>query len=56
MTEGSRSALIVGAGASAGLGAAYTWCFAREGYKVVLAGRSADKPELAVRERAKHQA
>jgi len=42
MTEGSRSALIVGAGASAGLGAAYTWCFAREGYKVVLADRSAD--------------
>ena len=29
---------------------AYAWCFAREGYKVVLVGRSADKPELAVRE------
>jgi hypothetical protein len=29
---------------------AYAWCFAREGYKVVRAGRSADKPELAVRE------
>jgi len=50
MTEGSRSALIVGAGVSAGLGAAYARRFAREGYKVLLAGRSADKLEVAVRE------
>jgi NAD(P)-dependent dehydrogenase (short-subunit alcohol dehydrogenase family) len=42
-----KSALVVGVGAVAGLGAAYGRRFAAAGYRVLLAGRSPDKVEAA---------
>ncbi len=44
------SVLIVGVGASQGLGAAIARRFAREGYPVVIAGRSPDKLEATLGE------
>jgi len=49
MTE-ARTALIVGVGASRGLGAAAARKFAKEGLHVVLAGRTADKVEKVANE------
>jgi NAD(P)-dependent dehydrogenase (short-subunit alcohol dehydrogenase family) len=45
-----KSALIVGVGASRGLGAAVARRFAREGFYVVVAGRTAEKLERVVAE------
>lgn len=50
MIDLGRSALIAGVGASAGLGAAYGRRFAAAGYRVLLAGRSAEKVEAVVSE------
>src|SRR3546814_12609554 len=50
MKDLQKSALIVGVGASAGLGAAYGRRFAKAGYRVVLAGRSAEKVEASAAE------
>lgn len=51
MSEASqRSALIVGAGAARGLGAAIARRFAAGGYAVVIAGRNAAKLEATARE------
>ncbi|SFB56990.1 NADP-dependent 3-hydroxy acid dehydrogenase YdfG [Rhizobium sp. NFR07] len=47
MIDLQRSALVVGVGAVAGLGAAYGRRFAMAGYRVLLAGRSPDKVETA---------
>jgi NAD(P)-dependent dehydrogenase (short-subunit alcohol dehydrogenase family) len=44
------SVLIVGVGASKGLGAAIARRFAREGFPVVIAGRSPDKLEATLKE------
>src|SRR3546814_3898868 len=52
MKDLQKSALIVGVGASAGLGAAYGRRFAKAGYRVVLAGRSAEKVEASAAERS----
>lgn len=49
MTQ-NRSALIVGVGASRGLGAAAARRFAREGLHVVVAGRTAEKLDTVVAE------
>lgn len=49
MTQ-KRSALIVGVGASRGLGAAAARRFSKEGLYVVVAGRIAEKPEAVVEE------
>src|SRR5882724_8078837 len=45
-----RTALIVGVGASAGLGAALARRFAREGFLVFAAGRTKEKVEATVSE------
>src|SRR3546814_4334830 len=50
MKDLQKSALIVGVGASSGLGAAYGRRFAKAGYRVVLAGRSAEKVEASAAE------
>lgn len=47
MLDLEKSALIVGVGAVAGLGAAYGRRFADAGYRVVLTGRSGEKVEAA---------
>ncbi|KEQ53541.1 SDR family NAD(P)-dependent oxidoreductase [Sphingobium chlorophenolicum] len=47
MADTERSALIVGVGAIAGLGAAYGRRFAKAGYRVTLAGRTLEKVEAA---------
>ena len=44
------SVVIVGVGASRGLGAAIARRFAREGYPVVIAGRSQDKLDATLAE------
>src|SRR6185312_7070464 len=44
------SVLIVGVGASQGLGAAIARRFAREGYPIVIAGRSPDKLVATLKE------
>ena len=49
MTQ-NRSALIVGVGASRGLGAAAARRFAREGLHVVVVGRTAEKLDTVVAE------
>ncbi|MDO8652251.1 MAG: SDR family NAD(P)-dependent oxidoreductase [Undibacterium sp.] len=49
MTQ-KKSALVVGVGASRGLGAAVARRFAREGFHVVVAGRTAEKLERVVTE------
>ena len=46
----TETALIVGVGASRGLGAASAWRFAREGLHVVVAGRTAEKVERVAEE------
>ncbi len=54
MADLEKTALIVGVGATAGLGAAYGRRFAAAGYRVLLAGRSIEKVEVAaldIRER-----
>jgi NAD(P)-dependent dehydrogenase (short-subunit alcohol dehydrogenase family) len=43
MTEGARSAVVVGVGAEAGLGGALCKRFARQGLHVFLAGRTPEK-------------
>src|SRR3546814_3705072 len=50
MKDWHKSAWMVGVGASAGLGAAYGRRFAKAGYRVVLAGRSAEKVEASAAE------
>jgi len=53
MAEGhgrKGSVLVVGVGASQGLGAATARRFAREGFPVVVAGRSPDKIDIVVKE------
>lgn len=47
MGDLNKSALIVGVGSTAGLGAAYGRRFAKAGYRVLLAGRSAEKVEAS---------
>ncbi len=46
----SRAAIVIGVGASAGLGAALCRRFAAEGLHVYLSGRSADKLEAVAKE------
>jgi NAD(P)-dependent dehydrogenase (short-subunit alcohol dehydrogenase family) len=48
MTMANRSAVVLGVGPTRGLGAAIARRFAREGFRVTVMGRSAEKLEQAV--------
>ena len=50
MSQAERVAVVVGVGASAGLGGALARRFAREGLHVLLAGRTADRLESLAEE------
>jgi len=48
--QSNRSAVVVGVGAPRGLGAAIARRFAREGFRVTILGRSAEKVQAALQE------